>query len=181
MKLISLVTLLTFLSSHSSFADDRSRFSLMLSSKFLNNISHEPETTPIEYPGYLEYAVQFNVRPGWQIQGIYGKSNAANYNFAGAGFKIQTPGIFLFGKGSDGGSFARRRSPIDTSVHAELLRIFDQTDPTISTNYYISRAGFTLDWVPQKNGFYFFSLSLGTLIIRSDMFIDSGVGFGLEF
>lgn len=180
MASIYLLTLFVIFS-QSSLADDKSHISLLVSNKNLNNISHEAETTPVEYPGYQEYAVQFHIRPSWHFQVIYGKSNQANYNFAGAGFKIQTPGVFFFGKGSEGGSLSRRRSPIDTSVHAELLRMFDQTVPNLNTNYYISRAGLTLDWVPQKNGFYFFSFNLGTLIIRSDLFIDSGVGFGLEF
>ncbi len=177
-----LALLLVLTSSISTYAGkDRSYVSFTASLKNNDNISNEPVSEPKKYAGNQELNLSFFMRPGWLMQLIYGKSTDSNYSFSGAGLRIQTPGYFLFKYNAEGSFFKRRRSPIDTSLHAELLRMNDQTETNISTGYYISRAGFTLTWVPMKSSLFHVELDISTLLVRSDLLINSGIGLGIEF
>jgi hypothetical protein len=159
-------------------AADRSYVTVQVFHNVLDNISHDPETTPVSYLSNNAFHLNYQVRQGWDLQIIYGKAD--NYNFAGGGFRIHTPGVFLF-PNKDLVPKGKRRSPVNASVHAELLRMFDQTDPSVGTNYYSSRAGFTLDLVPNYGSKYFLSLDTSVWMIRSDMQISYGIGSGFEF
>lgn len=179
MKLIyCFIFLCTF--SLSSQSAEKKYFNLIASYNELSNISNEPETTPVKYPSHQEIDLNIFLRPGWQLQLIYANSIKSNYNFSGAGLRIQTPGVFLFGSETSQLSSKRHRAPIDTSVHAELLRIFDQTNPLLKSNYYLTRAGLTLDWVPLKNGYFFFSFDVSVFLIRSDLNLKTSLGLGIE-
>lgn len=177
MKFIFSLIITVFLSD-SIFAADQKNFNLVTSYNNLTNISNEPETTPVEYPGHQEINLNFYIKPAWQLELISATSTQANYKFYGFGFKIQTPGTFFFGANTS--TSKKHRSPFDTTVHAELLRMFDSTTPGLNTNFYTSRAGFTLDWMPAHNEVFFLSFDLSTFIIRSDLFIKTSVGLGIE-
>lgn len=163
-----------------SYSAEKKYFNLIGSYNNLSNISNEPETTPAQYPAHHEIDLNIFLRPGWQLELIYASSIKSNYTFSGGGLRIQTPGFFLFGSNAGSVSSKKHRAPFDTSVHAELLRIFDQTAPTLNTNYYSTRAGLTLDWMPANNKYFFFSFDVSVFLIRSDLLLKSSLGLGIE-
>lgn len=179
MKSIFVLILVCGFSLNSQSAEKK-YFNLIGSYNTLSNVSQEHEAVSPEYSAHDEIDLNIFLKPGWQLELVYGNSVKSNYNFSGVGLRIQTPGVFLFGADNYQITTKGHRSPIDTSVHAELIRIFDETNPLIKSDYFSTRAGLTLDWTPIRKGFFFFSFDASVFLIRSDLHVKTSVGLGIE-
>ncbi len=147
------------------------------------NVGKQSDETPTTYPSNQELNFSYKIQPGWHLNFILGKSTEGNYTFLGSGIRIQTPNHFLQQQKCEDIEkvLPTTRPPVEISFHAELMRMYDQTDPNANPNYFISRAGLTVDRFVSKKSNIFISFDLSTLLIRSDLFISSGIGLGTEF